>query len=114
MSDEQRLLIEQNITFKINQESKFRYRIFSIIRYLIFVHQVLDEFEYGIIDPSSPNYEENRQVQDMRNLFFVGCDISLIVVGNIFGDIDLLHSSTTFIYASLQIYNVYYNYSIVL
>lgn len=101
MSDEEKFLNEQNLKFKLSKESKFRYRLYSAIRYLLFAHQCFDEFEKGIIDPNNPNYITYRQMQDMRNLYFVGCDISIIVVNNILADIDLLHSSTTFVYAAL-------------
>jgi len=45
LSDEEKLLNESEMKLKIYKESKFRYRLYSLIRYLIFAHQCFDEFE---------------------------------------------------------------------
>ena len=50
----------------------------------------------------------------MKNLYYIGCDISIISANNIMADIDLYHSLTTLIYAALQIYNVSFNFEIII
>ena len=53
-------------------------------------HQLSNDFEYGIIHKTDPDYEVKRYNQDLLDHFFVGADLLALSLGLLLMDINWL------------------------
>jgi hypothetical protein len=74
--------------------------------------QVLYDIEYAKVDPDLPDYEIRKLQQDYLNYFFVGANVSALLVGFVLVDIHCTYMGFQLIlYFIFQIVHNYFKYN---